>query len=124
MYKLGTHSAAVKVPKFFKAKTFRAMLHQVRYALDQLPEEITKDYKETDGLAAYIWYSRSNHNKTLFCPLLDSKDLESLMAFNKWQNDIYKELGVYDIDPQRLLKVKRATIVKYTKLLYPDYAGC
>ena len=116
------HTSAFMVPRFLRKHTAQATINAVQAALDAgrggVPrlDQLTK--QQVLGLAAYVWYQRSNHSKYKYC-------LQSAHAYDTpeytyyWQQVTagYQRTGVYPVGYYELAKIKPSTIARYTELV-------
>ena len=106
-YVVGSHSARVMVPGFWKLSKFQLTILAVDVALRQSGHfhQMTKQHRL--GLAAYVFYQRCNRCTHLFA------------GGSGWRgHDQYLNVGIYPVDPDILSRVRFSTIVKYANLLY------
>ena len=122
-YKLGAHSAAHMVPQFLRKPTAKETIRAVCNAVETA--NLPFNYEQCVGLAAYVWYTRSNHRKCDHAPRYEGIVFDPAIGYTKGytdflqgQADYHRMYGVYPVCPVALTKVKHDTIAKYAALVF------
>lgn len=100
------HTSAFMVPRFLRKRTAPATITAVEAAMPHL-----RGTKQLIGLAAYVWYQRSNHSKKRYAGWTNPE--ECAHAY-----DYYEAFGVFPVSAARLASIKPSTIARYTELVY------
>jgi hypothetical protein len=96
------------VLRFLRKRTAQATIDAVKLALRKVPHTLTP--KEVVGLAAYVWYMRSNRLKHLYSGFTSVADYSIMKAE-------YVRTGVFPVCPTRLRTIKQSTITRYAGLV-------
>lgn len=102
------HTSAYMVPRFLGKKNAAATIRAVGAALTGTAHSFSEG--ELVGIAAYIWYQRSNGRKWRFSPTGN----DTMWYEN---NAYYAATGVFPVCAKAVAGIKPETIQRYTELV-------